>query len=211
MASLAMRGSRVPLRLPHVAYIQRNRGPMPDPVWARLAQLLAERRSSLRPEWAERTQFARDVGLSYRSLSDLENARRDNYKPSWLARIEELYRLEPGAVQRLLSGETDELEPKKSGDAPSTSSGGHLPVEKLDTPPEPVAVRDEPEWVEGISWWPSRRDPDGIIVYRMRWLGGRDRAIRREFITEADPETPLSVIVSRLEDYRRRDLSDSGE
>src|SRR5690606_4272973 len=41
--------------------------------WQRLAELLAARRARLNPEWADRTRFCSDTGLSYRSLSDLEN------------------------------------------------------------------------------------------------------------------------------------------
>src|SRR5690606_38068690 len=56
--------------------------------WQRLAELLAARRARLNPEWADRTRFCADTDLSYRSLSDLENGRRDNYIPAWLAKVE---------------------------------------------------------------------------------------------------------------------------
>ncbi|KOX10197.1 hypothetical protein [Nocardiopsis sp. NRRL B-16309] len=79
---------------------------MDTQAWQRLAEKLTERRATLRPEWSERTTFARDTGLSYRSLSDLETARRDNYKTSWLAKVEKAYQWEPGSIQRILVGET---------------------------------------------------------------------------------------------------------
>ncbi len=77
---------------------------MDTSAWQRLADRLIERRASLRPEWSDRTTFARDAGLSYRSLSDLETARRDNYKSSWLTMVESAYQWAPGSIQAVLEG-----------------------------------------------------------------------------------------------------------
>lgn len=86
---------------------------MDTQAWQRLAVELTKRRATLRPEWEERTIFARDNGISYRSLSDLETGRRSNYRTSWLTQVEQAYRLNSGAIQRFLEG--GELDPADAG------------------------------------------------------------------------------------------------
>src|SRR5690554_8042268 len=91
--------------------------------WQRLAELLAARRARLNPEWADRTRFCADTDLSYRSLSDLENGRRDNYSPAWLAKVERAYQLKPGAIKRYVNHEVRSEERRvgkecRSGGAP---------------------------------------------------------------------------------------------
>lgn len=157
--------------------------------WQRLAELLAARRARLNPEWADRTRFCSDTGLSYRSLSDLENGRRDNYSPAWLAKVERAYQLKPGAIRRYVNHEVDTLETCGSG-APSE------PLASTQRPAEDSPSPQQDDWVEGVSWWPSRRDP-ALRVYRMRWLDANGR--RHEYITEADREVSPAVIVEYLE------------
>lgn len=177
--------------------------------WQRLAQLLVERRTALRPDrWDDRTQFAADTGLSYRSLSDLERGRRGNYKPAWLAKVEAAYRLAPGAIRRFVDGLADGLETTdrnpaaESGD-PSTPLSA-AKARRLDEIPTPQRLTEAEEWVEGVSWWPSRRDPEHIVVYRARWTDPQGR--RHEYVTEADPNTPLSVVVDYLERQRKEGI-----
>lgn len=120
--------------------------------------------------------------------------------------VEDALQWQRGSIQKIRDGLAAT---SGSGDSPSTPPGGALPVRHYSEPQVPVALRDVEDWVEGISWWPSRRDPEGIIVYRLRWLGGPDRRARKEFITEAPPETPLSVMVEYLNTKRAEDLKDS--
>lgn len=94
---------------------------MDTQAWQRLAVMLAERRASLRPEWQERTAFAADTGLSYRSISDLEGVRRDNYRASWLAMVESAYEWEPGSIREVLAG--GDPTPKEAGTARDLVAG----------------------------------------------------------------------------------------
>jgi len=125
--------------------------------WQRLATKLIERRASLRSDWSERTIFARDTGLSYRSISDLETARRDNYKASWLVKVERAYQWEPGSIQRILGG----------GDAiPAT--GGGVASSLADADPQAAPSTD---W-DGEIVGPAGPVLEGEVL---RWKRSRTR------------------------------------
>lgn len=133
---------------------------MDTEAWQRLAAKLTERRASLRPEWADRTAFARDNQLSYRSLSDLETARRDNYKASWLTRIEHAYRWQPGSIQRVLAG----AEP--------------IPTE---TPSDPCAPSDAAPLAASVSAWDETIVGPQGVVDETEVLMWRDTPTGREY------------------------------
>ncbi|MFC7330767.1 hypothetical protein [Marinactinospora rubrisoli] len=117
-----------------------------------MAKLLVARRSELRPEWRDRTVFARDVGLSPRTLSDLEKARRENYRKGWLTQVEYAYRWTPGSVQAVLEGG----DPTPAEEAALTGAGV---VEQEDD--EKYSFRA----VSGVQTNPRGRR---VILYEMR-------------------------------------------
>src|SRR5690606_17190377 len=117
------------------------------------------------------------------------NGRRDNYSPSWLAKVEHAYQLKPGAIKRYVNHEVDTLETDDSGAPSEPLASTQRPAEASPSPPQD-------DWAERVPWWRSRRDP-ALRVYRMRWLDANGR--RHEYITEADREVSPSVIVEYLE------------
>ncbi|MFL1427098.1 MULTISPECIES: hypothetical protein [unclassified Nocardiopsis] len=154
---------------------------MDTQAWQRLARELAKRRAGLRPEWADRTVFARDNGLSYRSLSDLETGRRDNYKLSWLTKVEAAYRWETGSIQLIIDG----ADPIPLGEPPAaTASPEPAWDEELRGPHPPLREGEELRWrhagdglrkvefsVRGV--WAEKRVPADApwerVVPELRW------------------------------------------
>ena len=171
---------------------------MDTEAWQRLATKLIERRASLRPDWSERTIFARDTGLSYRSISDLETARRDNYKPSWLVKVEGAYQWGPGSIQRILSG----------GDAILTA-GAAAGVSS--------AASADPQAAPSADWDGELVGPDGPVldgeVLRWRQSSTRDALIYELSIGDVSMstgfflhETPEDVIDELREQVEQIEL-----
>lgn len=78
-------------------------------IWAALGRLLMARRVQLDPAWTNRKLFAEDNQLSrqYRTISDIETGRRDDYSAPILALIERAYRYETGSIARYLQNDGD--------------------------------------------------------------------------------------------------------
>lgn len=103
------------------------------PDWKRLGEQLMRRRIETDPRYSNRQLFTDERGLNYRTVSDIENGRRDNYEDQTLAAIEIAYRLAPGSIRRsLASGALEPLSAAPLSAVPSPSS-----------PYAPADVKDE--------------------------------------------------------------------
>jgi transcriptional regulator with XRE-family HTH domain len=69
--------------------------------WERLASAVIARRVELGMH--TRQALAEATGLTARSLSDIERARRTSYDPATLARVEQALQWLPGTVDRILA------------------------------------------------------------------------------------------------------------
>lgn len=115
-----------------------------DDDWARLGRALTARRKALGYE--KRLPFARDAGLSHdRALSDLENARRQNFEPATIAQVEQVYRWKSGSVVAVLNGHDPTPIDETVGPAPQDD--GVL----LSMPPEALAGLGPAEREEVIA------------------------------------------------------------
>lgn len=76
----------------------------PQPDWARLGRLLTQRRGQLGSEYLNRQKFCQITGLNERLVSDLENARRDGYRPATKAAVEQAYQWASGSIEKVLAG-----------------------------------------------------------------------------------------------------------
>jgi len=71
--------------------------------WVRLGRLLTARRIEL--GYPVRSRFVDARELSHgRTISDIENAKRDNFEPATLALVEQLYEWAPGSIEVVLKG-----------------------------------------------------------------------------------------------------------
>jgi hypothetical protein len=75
-----------------------------DKSWQRLAEKLIERRVAIDPRYSNRRLFCDERGIDYRTVSDLERARRDNYGRPMLAKVEVAYKWAAGSVRQILEG-----------------------------------------------------------------------------------------------------------
>lgn len=83
-----------------VAYRFREDGPVSD--WERLGQYVVNRRVEL--GYRQRKPFADALGISLRTLSDIEKGRRGNYDPVTLASLEHVLQWEAGSAMRIADG-----------------------------------------------------------------------------------------------------------
>ena len=123
--------------------------------WARLGELLVQRRIEIAPRYRERTVFAEDVGIHWRMLHDIERAKRKSFTPETLAAIEVAYRWRPGSVARVLAG------------------GDPLPIAGA-PPAAPVDIPEDDPVLEYVRSLPglSPQDRDSLEgVARSRGLG----------------------------------------
>jgi hypothetical protein len=79
----------------------------------RAGHLLAARRAQLSPRYANRRVFAAERGMNWRTLHDIEHAKRDNFRPETLRAFETAYALVPCSLDRTLAG--GDLEPLPAG------------------------------------------------------------------------------------------------
>lgn len=77
---------------------------MPTDNWKRLGELLVRRRIELDPRYSVRQLFAAERGINYRTVSDIERGRRDNYEDGTLAAVEVAYGVTRGSVAAALNG-----------------------------------------------------------------------------------------------------------
>jgi hypothetical protein len=74
------------------------------PEWARLGELLRQRRVEMDPRWRDLTLFAGERGLNWRLAWDIEENRRTSYRPITLSAIEVAYGWQPGSIRAVLAG-----------------------------------------------------------------------------------------------------------
>jgi hypothetical protein len=124
--------------------------------WTRLGELLVRRRIELDPRYVNRQLFSNERGVHYRTVSDIERHRRDNYEAVTIAAIEVAYALTPGSIGRVLAG--GELEPLPS--APAVELAPVVPL-SLDGDEETLvrSIVDLPSPAGGgkLVAWETRR------------------------------------------------------
>ncbi|MGH3745766.1 MAG: hypothetical protein ACRDT8_00015 [Micromonosporaceae bacterium] len=96
----------------------------PASAWQDLGRWLAQRRVELNPRWRHRAQFISDVAPRMRRvITDLETAKRTNYKSETLHAMDGLYGLAIGGIEtKLAGGEPVKLEDIEGRDA-TTQAG----------------------------------------------------------------------------------------
>jgi hypothetical protein len=91
----------------------------------RLGRLLAGRRAQISPRYANRRAFAADREMNWRTLHDIELAKRDNFRPETMRAFESAYMLVPGSLDRTLAGgELEPLPPAVAAPPPAPPSTG---------------------------------------------------------------------------------------
>ena len=118
--------------------------------WQQLGERLISRRVELNARWTDRRSFCDDNGLGrqYRTISDIEKGRRDNYGTAILALVERAYRLQAGSIASYIAG------------------GELLPSAAPEPPPDPAAetarewVRENPVEAMREVMRAAMRDPD---------------------------------------------------
>jgi hypothetical protein len=71
----------------------------------RLGKLLIRRRIELSSRYRDRTLFAHErLDDKWRTLHDLELAKRPNFRPETLEAVEAAYEWQPGSIERVLAG-----------------------------------------------------------------------------------------------------------
>ena len=172
---------------------------MDTEAWQRLATKLVERRASLRPDWSERTIFARDTGLSYRSISDLETARRSNYKASWLVKVERAYQWGPGSIQRILGGGDATPAAEVVAGAPPAASADPQAAPSADWEGELVGPSGPVLEGEVLRW---KRNPDrDTLVYE---LAHGDVSMSTGFFPHETPEDVIDELREQVEQIELR-------
>ncbi|MGI5485200.1 hypothetical protein [Microtetraspora malaysiensis] len=100
--------------------------------WTQLGDLLVARRKELSraldADWRFRRRFADAHELDYRTVSDLEVGRRDNYEEMTYRRVERAYRWERGSIEEVLEGR----EPRPEPIAPIVETGAGPGGERLE-------------------------------------------------------------------------------
>lgn len=151
--------------------------PADQSAWKRAGRMLAARRVQISPRYANRRTFAAETGMNWRTLHDVELAKRDNFRPETLRAFETAYRLAPGSLARTLEG--GELEP--------------LPVPRIAPVPAPPAG-SEAEAEGRFMDLLLRADPRDLEVLRI---------IGRALDSEGDP-MPWSRRLAIAADYLAR-------
>lgn len=72
--------------------------------WIRLGQALIRRRVQMDPAYRNLSRFARERGMEYRVLWDLEKGARDNYQNTTLIAAEVAYAVKFGSIRAVLDG-----------------------------------------------------------------------------------------------------------
>lgn len=153
--------------------------------WKRVGHLLAERRSQISPRYANRRAFAADREMNWRTLHDIELAKRDNFKPETMRAFEAAYLLIPGSLDRALAG--GDLEPLPA--APSSFPLRPVPAVPPGSPAEEILASlldrylDDPV-VQAIG--AQRKRPRMVVEEILEWLDiQEERAGRRGSGTSA--------------------------
>lgn len=116
--------------------------------WRALGQWLRARRVMVNPRWRNRTLFARETGISLKTLTDLELGHRLSFSPEMLALMEQTYRLRQGSLGVAIDAGTLPI-PEESRDARViTRTVRGITVEIVELPE--LAARLSPEELETL-------------------------------------------------------------
>ena len=96
--------------------------------WDHLGEALTERRVQIEPRYKNLRLFARETGLNWRLLFDIEHHKRETFEPETLMAIASAYRVTYRSVRDFRAG--GELEPLPSAPAEVTE-GDPAPVFSL--------------------------------------------------------------------------------
>jgi hypothetical protein len=124
---------------------------VPAAEWKRLGELLVRQRIELDPRYSNRQLFASERGLNYRTVSDIERGRRDNYEDATITAVEVAYHVAPGSVAAV-TGKGGDLDPLP---APRTA----LHPVRASAP----GVTAQPPAEEILAGLLSRYKDDGVI------------------------------------------------
>jgi hypothetical protein len=145
--------------------------PQVNEQWKRLGELLVRRRIELDPAYRNRQTFVTARGLNYRTVSDIESGRRDNYGPQTIVALEVAYAVTPGAVRAALAG--GDLEPLP-GPAPRLAPvPGPLTAEHF------ADTLSDAEITEHIGWGSTADERESLAKF---WALRRPRAVRLEIM-----------------------------
>lgn len=151
--------------------------PTASPAWERVGEQLVRRRIEVDPRYSNRQTFADERGVNYRTISDIERGRRDNYEDATIAALEVAYVVRPGSIRRAVDDGGD-LEP-------ATAAAPSRPLRPVSTPPMPSPGSPAEEILAGLlASYPddkvvtdvlgSQREkgkPAGVIVNEiLQWL-----------------------------------------
>jgi len=158
--------------------------------WERLGRLLAERRSQISPRYRNRRAFAAEREMNWRTLHDVELAKRDNFTPATMSAFESAYMLAPGSLERTLAG--GDLEPARvPGPAPLRA----VPAPR---PGGSVAV--------GVLFAMLDRHPDdddlaGEVLTALLRLFPDDKIVTDVLGTQLQEGKPARVIVGEIRQW----------
>lgn len=151
---------------------------MPTANWKRLGGLLVRRRIELDPRYSNRQLFAAERGLNYRTVSDIERGRRDNYENGTITALEVAYRVTPGSVGRALAG--GDLEPLRARPP--------LRPVPADQPPAPAGSPSEAERARLIAGYPD----DEVLQVIGRQRGKKASMVVAEMLEWLDTQASHS-------------------
>lgn len=98
----------------------------------RLGELLMQARINLDVRYKNRALFARERGLNYRLVQDIETAARDNFDPVTKLAIERAYGWAYGSINAVMAGGEPGLAAPASGFDPATEQRIILGAQELE-------------------------------------------------------------------------------
>ncbi len=84
---------------------------LPEARWKALAELLIRKRVEISPRYCKRTVFAREHGLNYKLICDIEKHKRRDFSLPTIIAIEQIYKLGPGFIRQFLTERETDDEP----------------------------------------------------------------------------------------------------
>ena len=148
------------------------------------------RRIELDPRYSNRHLFAAERGIGYRTVSDIERSRRDNYEDTTIMAVEVAYHVAPGSVERALAG--GDLEPLP-GLRPA-------PVRPRPAAPFPADATLKDEVAEEVLAELLRRYADDAVVRVMGAQRGKEAGTRVVEILRflKDPDLDREVLAGLM-------------
>lgn len=185
---------------------------MPGANWKRLGEMLVRRRIELDPRYANRQTFAKQTGVNYRTISDVERGRRDNYEDATLTALEVAYAVKPGSIGRALAdGELEPLPGPRAAGPPSLRPVPPLPSETAGYEAEEILsgllTRYDGDEVVGAMAAQAHKPAYTVAGEVLRWLERQgDEAPAREAVDvllARHPGDEVLLAISRQSGKRR--------